>query len=165
MVVDLSYLNEPGASLTEAYTGVEIAREMTNAINKAYGDERYFDLSSLKATDTATSINLFEISVSTDGATPSDDDKLVVSLSETRTGADPAFGSFLRLSEIRTEDAVDAIQAQINENAYELGLIGSEALAATNQFASLAAVANGNGVTLGNPDRSGRCCSRRDWCA
>jgi flagellar hook-basal body protein len=149
VIVDLSYLNEPGASLTEAYTGVEIAREMNNAINKAYGDERYFDLSSLKATDTATSVDLFELSVSTDGATPSDDDKLVVSLSETRTGADPAFGSFLRLSEIRTEDAVDAIQAQINENAFELGLIGSEALAAANQFSSLASVANGNGVTLG----------------
>ena len=149
VIVDLSYLNEPGASLTEAYTGVEIAREMTNAINKAYGDERYFDLSSLKVTDTATSVDLFELSVSTDGATPSDDDKLVVSLSEARTGADPAFGSFLRFSEIRTEEAVDAIQAQINENAFELGLIGSEALAAANQFSSLASVANGNGVTLG----------------
>jgi len=150
VIVDLSYLNQPGASLTEAYTGVEIAREMTNAINKAYGDERYFDLTSLKATDAATSVNLFELSVSTDGATPSDNDKFVVSLSETRTGADPLFGSFRRLSEIRTEEAVDAIQSQINERAYTLGLTGAQALAAANQFASVSTVASAGTTTLGN---------------
>lgn len=150
VIVDLSYLNQPGASLSEAYTGVEIAREMTNAINKAYGDERYFDLTSLKATDAATSVNLFELSVSTDGATPSDNDKFVVSLSETRTGADPLFGSFRRLSEIRTEEAVEAIQSQINERAYTLGLTGAQALAASNQFASVSTVASAGTTTLGN---------------
>ncbi len=148
IVVDLSDLNEAGASLTETYTGVEIAREMTNAINKAYGDDRYFDLSSLKETDTATSVNLFELSVSADGTTPTEDDKFVVSLSETRTGANPAFGSFLSLSEIRTEDAVEAIQAQINENAFELGLVGSDAQAVTDHFTALTTVANGSDATL-----------------
>jgi len=138
--VDLSYLNEPGASLSKTYTGVEIAREMTNAINKAYGDERYFDLTSLKASDTATSVNLFKLFVSTDGASPTSDDIFTVSLEEQRTNADPLFGSFRRLSEIRTEDAVTAIQSQISERSFVLGQSGAKQLAVANHFLSLATV-------------------------
>ena len=41
MRIDLSYLNS--SDVKQAYTGSEIAREMTNVINKVYGDEQYFD--------------------------------------------------------------------------------------------------------------------------
>jgi len=150
VIIDLSHLNKAGASLSTTYTGVEIAREMTNAINKAYGDDRYFDLTSLKSTDTASSINLFELSVSTDGANPTAADKFVVNLSETRTGTNPEFGNFRRLSEVRTDEAVTAIQAQINERAHALGLTASQALAVSNQFASMAAAVGLNTTTTGN---------------
>jgi len=39
--IDLTYLND--ASVKRTYTGAEIAREITNVINKTYGDERFFD--------------------------------------------------------------------------------------------------------------------------
>ena len=143
ITVDLSYLNEPGADLTRTYTGVEIARELTNAINKAYGDERFFDFTSLKATESSTTVDLFNITVSGADATPVDEDTFTVSLSELRANADPLFGSFLKLSEVRTEDAVDAIQAQINEKAYTEGLKGAYKLAVADHYSALnAAVQN-----------------------
>ena len=71
-------MNEPGSSLTERYTGVEIAREMTNAIATAYGDQRFFDFTSLKETESSTSIDLFELSVAGADASPGVDDTLVL---------------------------------------------------------------------------------------
>jgi flagellar hook-basal body protein len=56
-------LIDADASSTKKYTGVEMAREITNAIAKAYGDERYFDFSSLKATTTADNADLFKIAI------------------------------------------------------------------------------------------------------
>ena len=63
ITVDLSHLIDADASSTKKYTGVEMAREITNAIAKAYGDERYFDFSSLKATTTADNADLFKIAI------------------------------------------------------------------------------------------------------
>ena len=41
MRIDLTYLNS--TDVKKSYTGTEIAREITNVINKTYGDEQYFD--------------------------------------------------------------------------------------------------------------------------
>ena len=40
-LIDLSYLND--SALTKTFTGVDLAKEITNQINKGYGDERVFD--------------------------------------------------------------------------------------------------------------------------
>jgi flagellar hook protein FlgE len=137
IVVDLSYLNEPGADLNRTYTGVEIARELTNAINDAYGDERFFDFTSLKASESSTSVDLFNITVTGADATPLSEDTFTVSLSEVRANADPFYGSFSKLSEVRTEEAVTAIQSQINEKAYAEGLKGAYKLAVADYYNAL----------------------------
>ena len=137
VVIDLSYLNEPGSSLTERYTGVEIAREMTNAIAKSYGDQRFFDFTSLKETDSSTSIDLFELSVAGADASAGVDDTLVLSLSEQRTAASPEFATFQSLSSITEPEAVKAIQAQINERAFSEGLSGSYSLAVADHLSFL----------------------------
>ena len=142
VVIDLSYLNEPGSSLTERYTGVEIAREMTNTISKAYGGQRFFDFTSLKETETSTSINLFELSVAGADANPGEDDTLVISLSEQRTDASPAFATFQDLSEITKAESVTAIQSQINERAYSEGLTGAYSLAVSDYLSFLNQVAD-----------------------
>ncbi|MEY2801154.1 MAG: Flagellar hook protein FlgE [Pseudomonadota bacterium] len=71
VTVKLNHLIDSDADITKKYTGVEIAREITNAIAKAYGDERYFDFSSLKATTAATNADLFKIAMVNTGAAPS----------------------------------------------------------------------------------------------
>ena len=70
IIVDLSHLIDDDASSTKKYTGVEMAREITNAIAKAYGDERYFDFSSLKATSVADNADLFKIAIVNAGQSP-----------------------------------------------------------------------------------------------
>ena len=142
VVIDLSYLNEPGSSLTERYTGVEIAREMTNAIAEAYGDQRFFDFTSLKETESSTSIDLFELSVAGADASPGVDDTLVLSLSEQRTEASPAFATFQDLATITEAEAVVAIQAQINERAFSEGLAGAYSLAVSDHLSFLKQVAD-----------------------
>ena len=54
-------MNELGADKVKEYTGVEIARELTNQINREYGDQRFFDFSSLKETETSTTADLFKL--------------------------------------------------------------------------------------------------------
>jgi flagellar hook-basal body protein len=58
--VDVSDLYDATA---EPLTGVELARELQNRINKAYGDQRYFDFTSLKNAVTPTTIDLFTLKV------------------------------------------------------------------------------------------------------
>jgi len=58
--VDLSDLYSASA---EPRSGVEMARELQNRINKAYGDLRYFDLTSLKNAAIPTTLDLFELRV------------------------------------------------------------------------------------------------------
>ena len=71
VVINMNHLIDSNADITKKYTGVEIAREITNAIGRAYGDERYFDFSSLKATTSATNADLFKIAIVDTDATPS----------------------------------------------------------------------------------------------
>ncbi len=98
VTVDLSYLGDLAA--TKKFTGVEIAREMTNAINKAYGDEKYFDFSSLKASENDTSAALFRLKV---GET-----EKVISLTQNQFGIGD-------LSKVTLQDALKAIQAEIDK--------------------------------------------------
>jgi hypothetical protein len=152
VLVDLSYLNEPGSSLTETYTGVEIAREMTNAIAKAYGDQRFFDFSSLKATETSTSIDLFDLSVAASDGTPTAEDTLTLTLSEQRTNASAPFATFQDLSAITVDEAVTAIQAQINERAFSEGLNGSYSLAVSDHLSFLNQVADSSTLAQFDPN-------------
>ncbi len=98
VTVDLSYLGELAS--TKKFTGVEIAREMTNAINKAYGDEKYYDFSILKNAETDTTAPLFRLTVG--------DIEKTISLTENQF-------DIADLSKVRLQDAIDAIQAQVNK--------------------------------------------------
>ena len=95
-VIDLSFLNELGADKVKEYTGVEIAREITNQINREYGDQRFFDFSTLKETETSTTADLFKFIANQEDQTPTEDDEIIVTLTEKRTGDDPAKGYFWR---------------------------------------------------------------------
>lgn len=98
VTIDMSYLNN--LQPAKKFTGVEIAREMTNAINKAYGDERYFDLSSLKPSAEDTTANLFRLKVGTTEHT--------ISLTEGRYG-------IADLSKVTVGDAIKAMQAEVDK--------------------------------------------------
>ena len=63
--VDLSDLFT-STTAGKSYSGVELARELENRINKAYGDLRYFNLNALKDPTTATTMNLFKIKIGSD---------------------------------------------------------------------------------------------------
>ena len=113
VVVDLSYLTAVGASQTRKLTGVEIARELTNEINRLYGDERFFDFSSLKV-DTAAP--LFRLAVvDTEGAAPVSAQIQEITLTE-----GDGVGEIPDLSQMTITEAVDAIQAQIRLAATDL---------------------------------------------
>ena len=79
-VIDLSFLNQLGADKVKEYTGVDIARVITNQINREYGDQRFFDFTSLKATETATTADLFKLISNQEDQTPTEDDEIVVTL-------------------------------------------------------------------------------------
>ncbi len=72
ITVNLNHLIDSNADITKKYTGVEMAREITNAIAKAYGDDRYFDFSVLKTNTSDDNANLFKVAIVTPlGSTPS----------------------------------------------------------------------------------------------
>lgn len=96
--VDLSYLGN--LAQTRKLTGVEIAREMTNAINSAYGDQRYFDFSSLKPSETSSTANLFRLKVGSI--------EKVISLNENQF-------DIANLSTVKQDEAVKAVQAAIDK--------------------------------------------------
>lgn len=98
ITVDLSYLGD--LAQTRKFTGVEIAREMTNAINAAYGDQRYFDFSSLKPSEDSTTANLFRLKVGSI--------EKVISLNENQF-------DIANLSTVKQDEAVKAIQAAIDK--------------------------------------------------
>jgi flagellar hook-basal body protein len=107
--IDLNYLLE---SESKSYTGVEMAREITNAIAKAYGDQRYFDFSSssLKITpadaDTATLFKIAKVDSTGTGS------YYPITLTEGDTTATPP-ADVEKLSEIKTDDAVALLQRKI----------------------------------------------------
>lgn len=98
ITVDLSYLGN--LAQTRKLTGVEIAREMTNAINSAYGDQRYFDFGSLKPSETSTTANLFRLKVGSI--------EKMISLNENQF-------DIANLSTVKQDEAVKAIQAAIDK--------------------------------------------------
>ena len=136
-IIDMSFLNELGADKLKEYTGVDMAREMTNQVNRVYGDQRFFDFSSLKATDTSTTVDVFKLTANQSDQTPTEDDAITVSLTEKRTGNDPANGIFGDFTQITQEDAVTAIQAQIDEQAFSKGLVAANLQVAAERLANL----------------------------
>jgi flagellar hook-basal body protein len=101
--IDLSYLQN--LTTEKKYTGVEIAREITNVINKAYGDERYFDFSSLSSTANPNTASLFKIS--TDNGT-----EHVISITQ---DPDPTIGDVTDLKAVTIADSVALLQKKIHE--------------------------------------------------
>lgn len=97
ITIDLSYLRT--LSTEKKFTGIEMAREISNVINKAYGDERYFDFSSLAATATPTRADLFTINMDNTG-------DRTISLTE-GTDVDS-------LSTLTIDQAVEAIQEKVD---------------------------------------------------
>ncbi len=98
VTIDLSYLSE--LNTTKKFTGIEIAREITNQINKAYGDEKYFDFTSFKAAESDTAAPVFRLKVG--------DQEKTISLAENQSGIGD-------LSKVKLEDAIKALQAQIDK--------------------------------------------------
>jgi len=99
VTVDMSYLNDllpPKNKLT----GVEIARELTKIINKEYGDEKYFDFSDQIGVAGSGVADLFILEV---GGVPA-------KISLTRSDRD-----LTNLSQVKVDDAVKAIQAEIDK--------------------------------------------------
>ena len=103
ITIDLSYLQN--LTSEKKYTGVEIAREITNVINKAYGDERYFDFSSLSSTANPNTASLFKIS--TDNGT-----EHVISITQ---DPDPTIGDVTDLKAVTIADSVALLQKKIHE--------------------------------------------------
>ncbi|MCE2859583.1 MAG: flagellar hook-basal body complex protein, partial [Oxalobacteraceae bacterium] len=61
VTIDLSYLKD--LTTTKKFTGIEIAREITNVINKSYGDQRYFDFTAFKPTEDSNEADMFRLTV------------------------------------------------------------------------------------------------------
>ncbi|MEY3580321.1 MAG: Flagellar hook protein FlgE [Pseudomonadota bacterium] len=101
--IDLSYLQDLTAE--KKYTGVELAREITNVINKSYGDERYFDFSSLSSTANPDTASLFKIS--TDNGT-----EHVISITQ---NPDPTIGDVTDLKAVTITDSVAILQKKIHD--------------------------------------------------
>ena len=77
----------------------------------------------MKATETSTTADLFKLIANQEDQTPTEDDEIIVTLTEKRTGDDPAKGIFGDFKEITQDDAVKAIQAQVDEQAFSKGLL------------------------------------------
>ncbi len=101
--IDLSYLQNLTAE--KKYTGVELAREMTNVINKSYGDERYFDFSSLSSTANPETATLFKISA--DNGT-----ERIISITQ---NPDPTIGDVADLKAVTIADSVAILQKKIHD--------------------------------------------------
>jgi flagellar hook-basal body protein len=116
ITVDLSHLIDADASSTKKYTGVEMAREITNAIAKAYGDERYFDFSSLKATTNADNADLFKIAIVEGDQPPNTtageaDSYYTINLADAEIAA--AYGENKTLAGITADQASALMQTKI----------------------------------------------------
>ena len=98
VTIDLSYLKN--LATTKKFTGVEIAREITNVINKSYGDQRYFDFTAFKATEDATEANMFRLTVG--------EISKPISLTQGQFGIDD-------LSAVTLADAIFALQAIVDK--------------------------------------------------
>jgi flagellar hook-basal body protein len=98
ITVDLSYLKD--LTTTKKYTGIEIAREITNTINKSYGDQRYFDFTAFKPTEDSTEADMFRLTVG--------------GVSKPIVLTEGQFG-IKDLSAVTLQDAISAIQAVVDK--------------------------------------------------
>ena len=148
-MIDLSYLNDE--AVTKNFTGVDIAREITNQINKSYGDERLFDftqgdlvgldLTKSQNTGTLMKLKLINPSIEADPGA-----ELTIQFGQVDPALDPAAvpapaGSaeglgtdgifyFTDLSKVTREDALTAIQTIVAAN-------GSSGAPNSDRFADL----------------------------
>lgn len=113
--VDLTDLVDPNA---DPMTGVELARELENRINKAYGDQRYFDLETLESSSSAGVANLFTLSV--DGET----------LDIAVDTAGSAYGA-TSINAVTVDQLVDMIQDEVDE---QLSLSAASASSITVEY-------------------------------
>jgi flagellar hook-basal body protein len=105
VTLDMSYLKTVNASLT----GSQIAAEATAVLNRKFGDEAYFDFS-------AAGANIFNISssrISSTATTP-----VTITLAANSNG-------ITDLSKVTINQAVAAIQAQIDASALKVTTAGS----------------------------------------
>ncbi len=98
VTIDLSYLKD--LATTKKFTGIEIAREITNVINKSYGDQRYFDFTAFKPTEDSTEADMFRLTVG--------------GVSKPIVLTEGQFG-IKDLSAVTLEDAISAIQAVVDK--------------------------------------------------
>ena len=91
----------------------------------------------MKATETSTTADLFKLIANQEDQTPTEDDEIIVTLTEKRTGDDPAKGIFGDFKQITQDDAVEAIQAQVDEQAFSKGLIAANLQVASERLANL----------------------------
>ncbi len=98
VTVDLSYLKD--LTTTKKFTGIEIAREITNVINKSYGDQRYFDFTAFKPTEDSTEADMFRLTVG--------------GVSKPIVLTEGQFG-IKDLSAVTLEDAISAIQGVVDK--------------------------------------------------
>lgn len=119
VLIDLSDLND--ADIESAFTGVEMARRITNAINKTYGDERYFDFSLGALTNTSDS--LMKVRVSDPASTDTVADTLDITFTQAEAippateAVTDGKGAFVDLSQVTIAEALKAIQYQIDQKA------------------------------------------------
>ena len=98
VTIDLSYLKD--LATTKKFTGIEIAREITNVINKSYGDQRYFDFTAFKPTEDATEADMFRLTVG--------------GVSKPIVLTEGQFG-IKDLSTVTLQEAISAIQAVVDK--------------------------------------------------
>ncbi len=111
VTINLNHLIDSDADITKKYTGVEIAREITNAIGKAYGDERYFDFSSLKSTSSASTADLFKIAIVSTGATPAAGDYHTITIDD--SDIDAEFGTGKTMASLTSDEAASLLQDKL----------------------------------------------------
>ena len=139
-LIDLSYLND--SALLKTFTGVDLAKEITNQINKGYGDERVFDFTQgdlpgvdlAKNQNVGTLMNLKLVNPSIEGDPGAELDIQFGQVDTTLTppaagsvaskGADGTFTPasdgvvyFTDLSRVSREEALAAIQSIVKANA------------------------------------------------
>jgi flagellar hook-basal body protein len=132
--VDLTELMLSANKIGTPITGIEIARGITNVVNKSFGDERYFDFSAFAGNvpDQQGRAGLFKVAV---GAAGSSD---VVGAADYITVAidSPADGSFAKMTVEQAEAKIRAaIDREVNQRQ-----VAAEAL--TDPLVRAAAMAN-----------------------
>jgi flagellar hook-basal body protein len=104
--IDFTSIMFGDSTKTTKYTGVEIANAMTNFLNKEYGDERYFDLSSLSASvGGVQKASLFKVAVAEANSKDPVDDSHYATIQIDATGTGQSSLSKMTISELETKIA------------------------------------------------------------